>query len=199
MQRLVTKQCHLLRNPTTQKGKQGLVLFLVMKNEFSFTHKVESKAQEILIQKCICDFPATERAAGSYFLLNLFISVSFCPHTPVQTEHEWIIIFHRKKKWNIMHHPKHLEQWRQRESSAIDTQNILQTQVAVRSNFYLNNTLFRRKENRATCFLWNKVNQIIQTYLAIKNHKDQSVPLCQDHEKLVALQQPWRGKEQEAE
>ena len=45
-----------------------------MENEFSFTHKVESHAQEILIQKCICDFPATERAAGSYFLLNLFIS-----------------------------------------------------------------------------------------------------------------------------
>jgi hypothetical protein len=60
-------------------------------NEFSFTHKVESKAQEILIQKRICDFPGTERAAGSYFLLNLFISVPSCLSISckkIMSEHE---------------------------------------------------------------------------------------------------------------
>jgi len=61
-----------------------------MENEFSFTHKVESTAQEILMQKCICDF---QQPKGSLLLFSpqlvhfIFHSVSL-HFAPVQTERE---------------------------------------------------------------------------------------------------------------
>ena len=144
MLRLVTEQCHLLRNSTTQKrGKK--TCFVPCHGKRILFHPQSGK-------HCARDINAKVHlwfSATDLFSPQL-VHFSFHPvhYAPVQTEREW------------NHHasPKHLQQRRQRESNAINTQNILQRQSATRWNFCLNNilTLFQRiGETHAVC-LQNK-------------------------------------------
>ena len=102
---------------------------------------------------------------------------------------------------------KHWQQQRNRESNAINSQDIPQGQGGNGDQILYLVPLQRNREQRARDIFIYIVSQSKTRQRKPDHPKISCVeeaprsirPLCQDHQKAVALQQSWRGKEQAAD